>query len=176
MMIDATALNKLIYQNDWEAAKTILEEHPSALTAKLDALGNTLLHVAAQSGHVRIVEELVRMMSPQHLEILNDFGFTPLSTAAYAGVDTRVAKCIVTKNKNTLTIPDYGENCLAIQLAFANGHTKMGRYLYSKIPKEILKPQNGTHGPNVLRFCFILRQLGNQLIVIPLSLSIFHSL
>lgn len=159
---DVTVLYKAIYDNNWEAAKAILDEHPSALTAELNHFGQTALHVAAELGQVGIVEELVRMVPPELLEMLDHEGFTPLSTAAATGAVTRIAECMVNKNINVLSIP-ISTMSLPVTLAFASGHKRMGRYLYFASPPEIFKPENGIQGPKFLRYCFFTKQLGNHL-------------
>ncbi|XP_028792304.1 uncharacterized protein LOC114748115 [Neltuma alba] len=116
---DVSILYNAICANNWEAAKEFLERHPGALTAKLTATNGTPLHVAALFGHLEIVEELVRLTSPEFLEIVDDYGSTPLAIAASTGV-IQIAKCMLNKNRNILGIPDLRYH-LPVALAIGAG-------------------------------------------------------
>ncbi|KAF7822213.1 ankyrin repeat-containing protein NPR4-like [Senna tora] len=102
---NVAVLCKAIYDNDWITIKAFIDEHPSSLTAKLTYFDQTALHVASEFGHEDIVEKIVRLVTPQHLEILDNEGYTPLATASYVGAPTRVIDCMVKKNGNILGIP-----------------------------------------------------------------------
>ncbi|XP_054804678.1 uncharacterized protein LOC129307795 [Prosopis cineraria] len=148
-------LYKAIYENKWSAAKVIIDAHPSCLNAQLSAItGETALHVAAKFSHVGIVEELLRLVPPEYLEILDARGFTPLMTAStYRGL-IPIAKCLIQKHSNALEIPVAGSSWLPVALAFRCGHDKMGCYLYSRTPLRVLKPENGLlSGATLLSAC-----------------------
>ncbi|XP_028792354.1 uncharacterized protein LOC114748164 [Neltuma alba] len=149
---DVGILYKAICANNLEEAKQILEQHSSAWTAKLTVTNGTPLHVAALFGHVELMEELVRLADPEFLEIVDDYGSTPLAIAASTGV-IQIAKCILHKNRNILDIPDLRFH-LPVTLAIGAGRKEMGRFLYKETPLEVLKPQNGYLGSRLLRACF----------------------
>ena len=141
-------LYKSLQIGDWNAAKVFLNRHPHAISAKITVTDKTALHVAADAGHVHIVEELVKQMSEENLEIKDNEGFTALARAAYNG-NYRIAECLLGKNENLIRIAiDKGSN--SVSLALYNGHLKLARYLYLLTPPEILLPENGTMGATVV--------------------------
>ena len=135
-------LYKSLQIGDWNAAKEFLNRHPPAISAKIAVWGKTALHVAAEAGHVHIVEELVKRMSEENLEIKESDGFTALAQAAYIG-NYRMAECMLGKNENLITIGDDDGN-IPVVMALYNGHLKLARYLYLLTPPDILMPENGT--------------------------------
>ncbi|KAM3685079.1 hypothetical protein ACB098_11G093500 [Castanea mollissima] len=141
-------LYKALQIGDWNAAKEFLKRHPNAISAKITVRDKTALHVAAEAGHVHIVEELVNQMSAENLEIKDDFGFTALAWATYNG-NYRMAECMLGKNENLISIQETTGN-IPVVLALCNGHLKLGRYLYLHTPLEILKPENGSMGATVV--------------------------
>ena len=140
-------LNKALQNGNWNAAKEFLNRHPHAISAKITVRGKTALYVAAEAGHVHIVEELVKQMSEENLEIKDIYGFTALARAAYNG-NYRIAECMLGKNENLTSIGDDGN--IPVVLALFNGHLKLARYLYLLTPPEILLPENGTMGASVV--------------------------
>ena len=131
-------LNKALQIGDWNAAKEFLDRHPNTISAKITVRDKTALHVATEAGHVHIVEELVKQMSEENLEIKDFEGFTPLARAAYNG-NYRMAECMLGKNENLIRIAtDKGD--IPVVLALFNGHLKLARNLYLRTPPEILLP------------------------------------
>ncbi|CAK7325281.1 unnamed protein product [Dovyalis caffra] len=98
-------LNKHAYAGNWDSVKRFLDHHPNAINAKITSYGGTALHVATVGGNVKVVEKLVEFMSPEDLEIVDNYGFTALSYAACQGT-TKMVKCMITKNKKLLNLPD----------------------------------------------------------------------
>ena len=133
---------------DWNAASKFLDRHPHAISAKITVTEKTALHVAAEAGHVHIVEELVKQMSEENLEIKDDEGYTALARATYNG-NYRMAECMLGKNENLLSIGD-DKGVIPVVLALFNGHLKLARYLYLLTPLEILMPEKGTMGATVV--------------------------
>lgn len=102
---------------------------------KISSNGETALHVAAKYGHMSIVEELLKLVPPEHLEIRDSFRRTPLETTIAHCGEIKVVKCLVEKNRNILVIADTPvhaaqEGNLPVTLAFELGLNEMGRYLY----------------------------------------------
>ena len=153
-------LNKALQIGNWNAAKEFLNRHPHALSAKITVTEKTALHVAAEAGHVHIVEELVKQMSEENLEIKDIDGFTALAQAAYAG-NYRIAECMLGKNENLISIGDDDGN-IPVVLALYNGHLKLARYLYLLTPPEILLPENGTMGATVVCEAIYNKALGKN--------------
>ncbi|XP_023920105.2 uncharacterized protein LOC112031637 isoform X2 [Quercus suber] len=141
-------LCKSLKIGDWNAAKEFLNRHPHAISAKITVTGQTALHVAAEAGHVHIVEELVNQMSGENLEIKDIYGYTALARAAYNG-NYRIAECMLGKDENLIRIGINFET-IPVVLALYNGHLKLARYLYLLTPPEILMPENGTMGASVV--------------------------
>ncbi|KAF7820240.1 ankyrin repeat-containing protein NPR4-like isoform X1 [Senna tora] len=157
---DVQSLYESLRDNKWNDAKQFIDEHgSSALSAVITPKGQTALHVAAEFGHTHIVEELVNLVPPQNIEILDAWGHTPLATAAYSGVAIEVAQCMLRRNTNALSIAD-PYMLLPVTNAFALGYKQMGRYLYSVTPLEVLRPQNGPLGSMLLYYCFFSGDLG----------------
>ncbi|KAL0008118.1 hypothetical protein SO802_009620 [Lithocarpus litseifolius] len=142
------ALYKSLQIGDWNAAKEFLNRNPHAISAKITVRDKTALHVAAAAGHVHIVEELVKQMSEENLEIKDIYGYTALALAAYFG-NYRIAECMLGKNKNLIRIA-INSGDIPVVLALFNGHLKLARYLYLLTPPEILMPENGSMGALVV--------------------------
>ena len=135
-------LVKSLKIGDWNAAKEFLNRHPPAISAKITVRGKTALHVAAEAGHVHIVEELVKQMSEENLEIKDIDGYTALARATCNG-NYRIAECMLGQNENLVSIPNHN-GMLPVSLALCTGHLKLARYLYLRTPLEISKPEIGT--------------------------------
>ena len=92
-------LYKALQIGNWNAAKEFLDRHPLAISAKITVTEKTAIHVAGEAGHVHIVEELVKQMSEENLEIKDIEGFTALARVIYNG-NYRIAECMLGKNEN----------------------------------------------------------------------------
>ncbi|XP_028758936.1 uncharacterized protein LOC114717877 isoform X2 [Neltuma alba] len=157
---DLANLYKAISENNWPAAKEFIDHHPRALNQELEAsTGETPLHVAVKFGHLSIVEELVRLVPPEHLQKLDAHGYTPLGIAASHRGIVPIAKCLVDRNSNALSIPNGQLKLIPVTLAFRVGLYEMGRYLYSVTPLQVFKSENGPLGPSFLRGCFVTGDL-----------------
>ena len=153
-------LNKALQIGDWNAANEFLNRHPNTISAKITIRDQTALCVAAEAGHVHIVEELVKQMSEENLEIKDIDGYTALALAAYVG-NYRMAECMLEKNEKLIGIAT--ENgTIPVVLALKNGHLKLARYLYLLTPPEILMPENGTMGASVVCEAIYNKALGKN--------------
>ena len=153
-------LYKALQIGDWNAAKEFLNRHPHAISAKITANDQTALHVAAEAGHVHIVEELVKQMSVENLEIKDIYDYTALARAAYNG-SYRMAECMLGKNENLISI-GADEGIIPVVLAFFNGHLELARYLYSLTPLEILEAEEGKMGATVVCEAIYNKALGKN--------------
>ena len=153
-------LNKALQIGDWNAAQEFLNRHPHAISAKITVMDKTALYVAAEAGHVHIVEELVKQMSEENLEIKNKDGVTALTYATCNG-NYRIAECMLGKNENLIRIATK-EGDIPVVLALFNGHLKLARYLYLLTPPEILLPENGTMGATVVCEAIYNKALGKK--------------
>ena len=153
-------LNKALQIGDWNAANEFLDRHPLAISAKITVKEKTALHVAAEAGHVHIVEELVKRMSEENLEIKDIDGFTVLALAAYKG-NYPIAECMLEKNENLIRIAT-NDGDIPVVLAFFNGHLELARYLYSLTPLEILEAEEGKMGATVVCEAIYNKALGKN--------------
>ena len=139
-----------VRDNDWNAAKTFLDQHPDALRATIAFSGKNALHVAITAGHESIVEELVELMTEQDLEMKNSYGSTVLSTAIKETASVAIAKCLIGKNKKLLSISNERHDLPVIEAVRLN-QQEMARYIYSVTPEEdLLSRENGTQGSNLI--------------------------
>ena len=155
-----TDLYKSLQIGDWNAVKEFLNRHPHAISAKITVTEKTALHVAAEAGHVHIVEHLVKEMSEENLEIKDFEGFTALVRAAYNG-NYRMAECMLGKNENLICIAT-NEGNIPVVLALFNGHLNLARYLFLRTPLEILLPENGTTEATVVCQAIYNKALGKN--------------
>ena len=81
----------------WKKAKVIFDQDPDAVKRKISNLGMTALHVAASCGRSGFVEQLVKILSREQLEAIDQLGRTALHHVALAA-DVDAAKAMVTKN------------------------------------------------------------------------------
>ena len=157
-------LCKALQIGDWNAAKEFLNRHPYAISAKINIRDQTALYVAAEAGHVHIVEELVKQMSEENLEIKDTEGLTALALAAYIG-NYRMAECMLEKNENLIRIAT-NDGDIPVVLALLNGHLKLARYLYLLTPPWILLPENGTVGTAIVCQAIFNGALGKNLLFV----------
>lgn len=126
---------------DWEAAKHFLDLHPEALTANLTKYDDRALHLATMAGHVKVVEELVKMIRAEDLALLNCVHATALHHVACVGI-IKMAEWILEKNRSVLIIPDC-ESVLPVVFASYHVHKDMAHYLYKLTPRENLNIRSG---------------------------------
>ncbi|KAL6130404.1 hypothetical protein ACLB2K_068783 [Fragaria x ananassa] len=84
-----------VKQGHWEAAYKLYKKNPDTIRAR----------IPIDAGRPHIVEQLVHLMPQEYLEIRGNDGMTALAAAASKGL-TRMAKCMVSKNKRILSIGD----------------------------------------------------------------------
>ncbi|XP_042477282.1 uncharacterized protein LOC122058686 [Macadamia integrifolia] len=136
------ALYKAVFWGDWERTKALLDENPvDSLTAIISPAGGTVLHVAVATGHLKIVEKLVEMMSPEAILArttqTKSLNLTPLGYAARSGL-TKIAEVLVKKNNYALRIRDSKFGLIPVAAASWFGHKDTTRYLYAVTMKESL--------------------------------------
>ena len=129
-------LYNALVKGDWESSKAFLDQHPEALTAEISGVGERARFTAVVHGHVELVEELVKMMPPDTLE-LKTRGETALHIAA-AGAIVKIVKTLVERNENLVRIPD-ADGQLPVSMAAFTGGMEVLDYLYSKTSPEDLR-------------------------------------
>lgn len=90
----------------------------------------TVLHIAVGANHVHFVEELVRLMHPDDLELQDDKGNTAFCFAAAVG-NVQIAEIMEKKNGLLPTIRG-GEGVTPLYLAVLQGKSDMASYLFPK--------------------------------------------
>ncbi|KAL5537771.1 hypothetical protein UlMin_045637 [Ulmus minor] len=133
-------------KGNWTTAREFLKLHPEAVRVTSSTCNRTALHVAVSFGHLHIVEELVKLMTPQDLEIKeNGLLHTAFEIAVEKG-NMGMAKCMVEKNKNLLCITDHSD-MIPIASVVHSGQKRMARYLYPlTLQQGVLFSHNGKHG------------------------------
>ena len=154
-------LYKYAHIGDWDATKNYLSQYPNAKKARIKPYGRTALHVAACAGNLTIVEELVKMMSEEELEIQDDEGSTALFSAATVGI-TKMAECLVSKNENLVTFANRYPKIPLVE-ACVGSQMDMVRYLYSVTPIEFLCRGNVDQGSRFLKNAIGAQMLGKRL-------------
>ncbi|CAI9267826.1 unnamed protein product [Lactuca saligna] len=123
-------LCKASIKGDWKTAEIIIQLTPELLYSSITERCETALHVAALGESTTFVNNLVNMMEVEHLLLQTKTGDTALCLAAAAG-NVKMAKIMVAKNKNLLTIRG-SEGLVPLCVAAFYGNADMVRYLYKK--------------------------------------------
>ncbi|KAI4332625.1 hypothetical protein L6164_017519 [Bauhinia variegata] len=123
-------LYNLVLQGNWKKVSEILEKKPELRTAAITKGWKTILHVAAGTHHVHFVEELVKLMQKDELELQDYNGNTALFSAASTG-NLQIAGILVKNNESLPTIRG-NESVFPVQLAALQGQSGMAWYLYKK--------------------------------------------
>ncbi|KAI4332627.1 hypothetical protein L6164_017521 [Bauhinia variegata] len=123
-------LYDLTLQGNWKEASHVLKDYPELLTAAITKGWKTILHVAAGTHHVHFVQELVKPMHKDELELQDYNGNTALFSAATTG-NLQIAEILVKKNESLPTIRGK-ESVFPVQLAALQGQSGMAWYLYEK--------------------------------------------
>ncbi|XP_020415689.1 uncharacterized protein LOC18783198 [Prunus persica] len=146
-------------RGDWNAAKEFIDRHPEALTHRGSSSGGTALHEAIERKQLHIVEELLKLMTEEDLEIEDDNGCTAFFYALQKGMAAIVAK-MVKKNKSLVTMrfTNVTGNRTPVLVAYTLGHWEIARFLYSLTPIHVLTQDNsGRDGAQLISNCFVHR-------------------
>ncbi|KAI3864261.1 hypothetical protein MKX03_006094 [Papaver bracteatum] len=139
------------YEGDWRKASEFLKDCPEAVEKTITYENETALHIAIMKNHWRFVQELVKLMNPESLEIKDKDGSTALHAAALYG-NKEAAEAIAKKNPKLTQMRD---NYDRIPLETAIVHITDGQeetvtYLYSVTRHEKPSPFTGAHGAELL--------------------------
>ncbi|KAI8000787.1 Ankyrin repeat-containing protein ITN1 [Camellia lanceoleosa] len=117
-------------EGDWEAANSIIKQHPTVVRARITEGWETVLHIATTGKHIRFVKELVAKMTRSDLEMTNRRGNTALCFAAVDGT-VAIAKVMVNKNDG---LPEIcGSNGVKpLYMAALSGKRDMVKFLYER--------------------------------------------
>ena len=127
-----TKLYKSALRGDWETAKKIVDEDPSAIKLRMGFNLETAIHVAATVGKPEFLSNLLDLISDDDsvLALIDKFGDNPLHYAAAMG-DYEAAKILVTRYPDLL----YHSNIYGYfphHSAADFGHRKILQLLISK--------------------------------------------
>ncbi|GKV34298.1 hypothetical protein SLEP1_g42676 [Rubroshorea leprosula] len=144
---ERTTIVSSLHDGNWNALKNL-----DRITEILFPGGFTVLHIATILGHLKIVNELVKITGEDYLEIQDDNGDTALSLAAFNG-EVEIAECLIQKHDKLLTIQNK-EGYIPLVVACINKQKDMTSYLYSKTGFQFfLLPGNSNHGALFLKYC-----------------------
>ncbi|CAN6708877.1 unnamed protein product [Malus baccata var. baccata] len=143
-----------VRRGDWNETKKFLDKHADA-TGQKDSLG-TALHNAVIFKQGQIVEELVKLMTEEELEIRSSDGWTALAYAARDNLN--MVKCIVKKNENLIGIAEEGHQMTPILIAAMHDRWDIVRYLFDVTPPLELLLHEGSYGSQLLVFCLFAKQ------------------
>ncbi|RDX99763.1 Ankyrin repeat-containing protein, partial [Mucuna pruriens] len=123
-------LHKAALKGDWKEAKKILEQDRTLLTSSITKGWATVLHIAVGANRVHFVEELVKLMQHDELQLQDLKGNTAFCFAAAVG-NVQIAEMMVQKNIS-LPITRGGEGYTPLHLAAMQGRSEMAWYLFPK--------------------------------------------
>ena len=118
---DKPGLHRILERGDLVAANDFIESVPEAVF-DTNYSGGTALHVAASAGHLKIVAKLVNTQEYEGLlEMRDKAGYTALALVAQINGNTKMAKCMVKKKQDLLTLKT-NDDQIPLLLASSRGH------------------------------------------------------
>ncbi|KAI3947436.1 hypothetical protein MKW92_048576 [Papaver armeniacum] len=139
------------FDDDWGKASQFLKNCPEAVEKTITYDNETALHVGIVLERWSFVQELVKRMTPEALEIKDKEGSTALHAAAAYG-NKEVAKAIVRKNPKLTQMRNRFER-IPLETAlvhFSDGQKETVEYLYSVTRHEEPSPFSGAYGALLL--------------------------
>ncbi|XP_061339675.1 ankyrin repeat-containing protein ITN1-like isoform X2 [Gastrolobium bilobum] len=135
-LTECVPLHKAALKGDWKEAMKIIEHDPALLTSAITKGWGTVLHVAVGANHVHFVEELLKLMDRDDLELQDELGNTAFCFAAAVG-NVHIAEIMREKNELLPTIRG-GQGVTPLHLAVLQRRSEMAWYLFPK-SREILE-------------------------------------
>lgn len=117
---------------DWEAANRILQRR-ELVRFSITENCETALHIAASAQSIEFVDELVKLMDKEDLELKNKSGNTAFCLAAAAG-NTKMLEIMVNANRGLLTTPG-SLGMMPLYMAALLGYHETVKYLYDNSHK-----------------------------------------
>lgn len=127
-------------KGDWNAAKTIINEHQDIVRQVINSNKDIALHIAVAAKHTDFVRDLLGEMNSDDLALRNNNDNTVLHFAAASGV-VEIAKMLIEKNQYLPNLSGPKE-IKPILSAALFGHGEMVMYLYEKTNVEALSDKN----------------------------------
>ncbi|PWA44042.1 ankyrin repeat-containing domain, PGG domain protein [Artemisia annua] len=125
------------FTGDWEAAKNILDRHPERVRCAITDNCQTALHIAVAARETRLtgryVENLVKLMTDDDVELQDMDGYTAFCKAALAG-NVKICEYLFEKHHKLLDIPSR-DGRMPLNLAAVLGRYEVVKYLYDKSNK-----------------------------------------
>ncbi|XP_029124959.1 uncharacterized protein LOC109787864 isoform X2 [Cajanus cajan] len=134
-------LHRGVQRGDWDTASTFVNNNRKAMY-EASKLGKTVVHVAVLTGQEDMVEKLVNKVPKRLLLERDTRGYTALALAAELSDTISVAKCMVDRNKDLLTIKT-NEGLIPVVLAAVKGNKNMAKYLFSETPVKVFNEDSG---------------------------------
>ena len=158
--IGYTIIHTAAESGDWYTILKEIREDRNAVF-ECNPSGKTALHVAVIAGQERIVENLVKSkeVDERLLTMQDKDGYTALAFVAQLNDNTRMARCMVEKNQDLLTMETI-DHQIPLVLASARGHKQLTRYLYSLTPEDVLSKNNSSHALMLLLNCISAQIFG----------------
>ncbi|XP_042964236.1 ankyrin repeat-containing protein ITN1-like isoform X2 [Carya illinoinensis] len=131
-------LLRAILEDNWKAAEDFMQKNPNyCLGDHITKEKGTALHFAAAAKRTQLVENLLKNMRLEELELKTNGNCTALYYAAQSEIVT-IAKEMVKKKRNLPLIPKDDIEALPLYAAIMTGNRDMVSYLYSVTPLEEL--------------------------------------
>lgn len=136
----------------WEAAKLMFKHDPNAISAVVTEHSDTALHIAANAGQWMFVEELLKLIPLEVLELQETkYGYTALHTVVVEG-NVEVAKTMVEKHSKLTQLRERnGSVPLKVAADYVTDRQEeMVNYLWSVTRNEEPSPFSGPDGASLL--------------------------
>ncbi|RZC85805.1 hypothetical protein C5167_026474 [Papaver somniferum] len=139
------------YEGDWRKARDFLKRFPEAVEKTITFDDETALHIAINNERWSFAQELVKLMTPEALEIKDSDNSTALHGAALYG-NVKAAEAIVRKNPKLTQMRD-DNDWIPLQTAImyiSAGQAETVKYLYSVTKHEHPSPFSDGYGVELL--------------------------
>ncbi|RZC71517.1 hypothetical protein C5167_034677 [Papaver somniferum] len=139
------------YEGDWRKARDFLKRYLDAVQKTITFDDETALHIAINNERWSFAQELVKLMTPEALEMKDNANCTALHGAALYG-NIKTAEAIVRKNPKLTQMRD-DEDLIPLETAIiyiSTGQKETVKYLYSVTKHEHPSPFSDTHGAELL--------------------------
>ncbi|XP_047160126.1 uncharacterized protein LOC124830456 [Vigna umbellata] len=123
-------LHKYGLEGNWTEAKVILDKDKRLEHAAITSGWSTLLHVAAGANHVHFVEELLQVLSDEHIDLRDSKGNTAFCFAVASG-NMRIVELLLKRNPHLPRIRGGGGHT-PLKFALMQGKCYMAQFLYDK--------------------------------------------
>ncbi|KAG2391011.1 uncharacterized protein HKW66_Vig0132280 [Vigna angularis] len=125
----------------WDKMQPIVEKDPNSVRIPLTRLGDTALHVAANAGNRRFVEELLMFMRPEDVLIPNIEGMLPVHLAAALSLHPRIVRLLC--SDDLLDKMDYKDIEKLFFMTISNDIFDVAIKLFEKRPRELTSARDG---------------------------------